>query len=177
MTKETKGMIKTVVVLFAFCLIIATLLAVVNYITAPKIAENDVKARLKSLDGLFENAEYVEIENVYGYSTITGIFEDKNSGGFAFTFATTSPYSSGDMAYSIGIDKNGKITGINKISYMESKNFKDYHTLFIDKNQSEAKEIDAYSGVTYSSKAFKNAIEEAFLTYRDIIKSRTGGEV
>lgn len=157
---------KAIIVLFSFCLIIAVILAAVNLFTAPKIEENNKKAQLDAIDGLIENADF---EQVTGYEnipkTITGIFRDKNGGGFAITFSTTSQYSSGDMQYAVGITADGKIAGIKEISYMESKSYGKYPETFIGKQSSDIDSVDAFSGVTYSSEAFRSALRDTFVAF------------
>lgn len=164
--------VKAIIVLFSFCLIIAVILATVNLLTAPMIEENNKKAQLTAIEGLIEGAVFEQISELDDLpETITGVFKDKNGGGLAITFATTSQYSSGDMQYAVGINSDGRITGIKEIAYMESKDFGQYPETFIGKQSTEIDTTDAFSGVTYSSAAFKSALKDAFAVF-DICNDR-----
>lgn len=166
--------IKSVVVLFACCLVVALLLAGVNTITAPIIDQNNQNAQFAALEGLIPNAQYEEKTGLEGIpETINGIFVDKNGGGAAIVFSATSSYSSGPMQYAVGIDADGKILAIKKIAYMESKDFGSYPESFVGKEYAGIDSVEAFSGVTYSSNAFKASLKDAFTAYYAAI----GGEL
>ena len=78
--------------------------------------------------------------------------------------ATTSAYSNGDMGITVGFDSAGKIAGVALTSYMESKDIgqQTYPAKFVGLDRSGAANVDTVTGVTYSSKAFKKAIQDAF---------------
>lgn len=154
--------VKSVVVLFACCLVVAVLLAGINLITAPIIEENNRIAILNSLEGLIDGAEFDQIEISELPSSITNVFVDTNGGGYAMIFTAKSQYSSSPMQYSVGISREGKITAIKQITYMESKSFGDYPQSFIGADRSESSEAEVFAGVTYSSNAFKSALDDVF---------------
>ena len=158
--------VKSVVVLFACCLVVALLLAGVNTITAPIIDQNNQNAQFAALEGLIPDAQYEEKTGLEGIpQTINGIFVDKNGGGAAIVFSATSSYSSGPMQYAVGIDADGKILAIKKIAYMESKDFGSYPESFVGKEYAGIDSVEAFSGVTYSSNAFKASLKDAFTAY------------
>ena len=158
--------LKSVVVLFACCLVVALLLAGVNMVTAPIIEQNNQNAQFAALEGLIPDAQYEEKTGLEGIpETINGIFVDKNGGGAAIVFSATSSYSSGPMQYAVGIDADGKILAIKKIAYMESKDFGSYPESFVGKEYAGIDSVEAFSGVTYSSNAFKASLKDAFTAY------------
>lgn len=169
-----KDNLKSIIVLFACCLIISLLLAAINLITAPIIKENSLKAQLAALEGLVPNADYEEkigLENLP--SSIEGIFVDKNGGGVAIVFSASSQYSSSPMQYAVGINMDGKIISIKKIVYMESKDFGNYPDSFVGKEYADIDSVDAFAGVTYSSDAFKQGLKDAYAAFY----TATGGEL
>lgn len=154
--------VKSVVVLFACCLTVAVLLAAINLVTAPIIEENDRIAILNSLESLIVNADFEQISTDGLPSSVTNAFVDKNGGGYALIFTAKSQYSSSPMQFSVGISKDGKITAIKQITYMESKSFGNYPERFIGADQSTSAEAEVFAGVTYSSNAFKSALNDVF---------------
>ena len=169
-----KDNLKSIIVLFSCCLVVAILLAAINMITAPIIEENSLKAQFAALEGLVPNADYEQKTDLEGIpDSISGIFVDKNGGGVAIVFSATSSYSSGPMQYAVGIDMDGKIISIKKIAYMESKDFGSYPDTFVGKEYADIDSVDAFSGVTYSSDAFKGGLKDAFTAFYAAI----GGEL
>ena len=161
--------IKSVVVLTLFALIVMALLAGINTVTAPKIAENEYKKMMDSLEGLIPEVsgeDYEQISDLSGYpESVQNVFVDKNGRGIAVIFAVKSQYSSGDMKYSVGFDATGKIVAIKQISYMESKSFGTYYESFVGLVQDSAAEVEVFGGVTYSSNAFKSGLNDAFAAF------------
>lgn len=162
--------VKAVVVLFACCLAVAVLLAGINLVTAPKIEENNRIAMLKSLEGLIEGADFEPLDTDGLPSSVTNAFTDKNGGGYALIFTAKSQYSSSPMQFSVGITEDGKISAIKQITYMESKSFGTYPESFVGSDRSESAEAEVFAGVTYSSNAFKSALDDAFRAFEIITR-------
>jgi len=162
--------IKAVVVLTLFSIIVMVLLAGINTVTEPIIAENDYKKMMDSLNGLIPGVngeDYEQITDLAEYpESVQNVFVDKNGRGIAVIFAVTSQYSSGDMKYSVGFDNDGKIVSVNQISYMESKSFGNYFKDFAGFDQSGAASVEVFGGVTYSSNAFKSGLNDAFEAFK-----------
>lgn len=161
--------IKSVVVLTLFSIIVMVVLAGVNIVTAPLIEKNEYEKMMKSLDGLIpgiNGEDYIQVTDLSGYpESVTNVFVDKDGRGTAVIFAVKTQYSKGNMKYSVGIDPEGKIVSVNQISYMESKSYKTYYKDFSGLDQSGAAGVEVYSGVTYSSNAFKSGLEDAFKAF------------
>lgn len=158
---------RSVIVLTVICLIVAALLAVTNHVTSPVIKETRQQRIADSLKAVLPNSgEYSELELDPETlpSTVKNVYYFEKDGSYAVVLATASAYSNGDMGITVGINADGTIEGIKLTSYMESKDFgkETYPNRFLDKNASGIEGVDAFSGVTYSSKAFKKALADAF---------------
>ncbi len=156
--------VKSTIVLTAICLIVTLILSAVNYVTAPIIKQNADKAVQESLKAVLPSAasfEEVELkENTP--ETVKAVYKDTAGSGFAIALETTSSYSEAPMAITVGISADGIIQNIVITNYSETKDFgADYPNTYVGKDASLAG-VDLVSGVTYSSTAFKNAINDAF---------------
>ncbi len=157
--------VKSIFVLFSICLIISLLLATVNYITAPIIEEAKKKAEIESLSAVLEGAENFEKYELTDDipKTVTGIYKETSGLGYAIALSTKSQYSEDNMLITVGIDSNRVIKGIKITNYTESKELpKSYTQSYVGKD-SKLENIDTYAGVTYSSRAYKDAISDAFV--------------
>ncbi len=155
--------IKSIVVLFSICLVVAVLLATVNYITAPIIEKNALLAEQASLREVLKGAEEFEEMELGGKiaDTVTGVYREKNGLGYVVTVSTSSSYSQSPMTFTVGVTTEGKISDIKITNYSETKDFESYPDSFAGLYSSEIDGVDAYSGVTYSSEAFKAALGDA----------------
>ena len=158
-----KDSIKSIVVLGSICLVVAVLLAAVNYVTAPIIEAAAGAAASESLLVVLPDATgFEEVEKPEGAAdTITGIHRDKGGSGYAVTLSTSSSYSQSPMTFTVGFGADGKIVAVEMTNYAETKNFGDYPQSYVGKD-SALTDVDLAAGVTYSSSAFKAAIEDAF---------------
>ncbi len=156
--------IKSAIVLTAICLVVTLLLGVLNYITAPIIAEANKAATLASFYKVLPEAEdFEEVEMPAGApETVQSIYKDTAGTGYAISLATSSQYSSSDMLITVGIGADGIIKNVVLTSYTESKDFgADYPSTYIGQDSSLSG-VDIVAGVTYSSTAFKNAVQDAY---------------
>lgn len=157
--------VKSVIVLVLICLVVTSLLAGVNHVTAPIIKETQDKIKYESLYEVLPDAQGFEDVALTEEMpvTVTGIFKESSGNGYAVTIATSSQYSNGDMMFTLGIDGEGKITAVKLTQYTESKDFgADYPASYIGIDASSVSGVDTVGGVTYSSEAFKNAVTDAF---------------
>ncbi len=158
--------IKSIIVLTVICLVVTALLAVTNSITKPIIdsaREQKVQASLKTV--LPDAGAFEEIEQLPegAPATVKSVYRAED-GSYAVVLAARSAYSSGDMGITLGVGPDKEIKGIALTSYQESKDFgKDtYPQNYLGRNASDYSEVDSFAGVTYSSKALKAAIGDAF---------------
>ena len=159
---------KSIIVLTVICLVVTALLAVTNYITAPIVTETRAQRISDSLKSVLPDSgdyEEVKLDESELPSTVKSVYYFEKDGSYAVVLAATSAYSNGDMGITVGIGPDGKISGIKLTSYMESKDFGKtvYPESFVGKDAAGAAAADTVSGVTYSSKAFKKALADAFI--------------
>ncbi len=157
--------IKSVIVLTVICLVVTALLAVTNSFTAPIISEARDKKVEESLRAVMPDMYSIRAAELpEGVpSTVKSVYIVDNK-DYAVVLSTTSAYSNGDMGITVGINEAGEIIGIKLTSYFESKDFgrDTYPERFIGKTADAVSGVDAFAGVTYSSKAFKSALADAF---------------
>lgn len=160
-----KENVKSVIVLTALCLVVAVLLSVTNFYTAPIIEANKASEAVGSLAVVMPDAQgFEEITPLPDDTpaTVKNVYKETSGLGYVVVLATTSQYSSDDMGITVGIGTDGKICGVTLTSYAESKDFgAEYPQTYVGAD-SALGGIDTVAGVTYSSTAFKNAITDAF---------------
>ncbi len=154
------------VVLTAICVVVAALLAVVNMITAPVIKANAEKKEQESLIEVMPGAEgFTELTDVELTGRVTGVYKENGGMGCVVFLKTRTSYTKGEeMAITVGIGSDGRITGIKITAYSESRDIgkKTYPSLFVGLDDKESEKVDTVTDVTYSSRAFKEALAEAF---------------
>jgi len=175
-----KDFIMPIIVLSLICLFVSGALAVVNNFTLPKI-EADAVARAKNEMGkIMPSADnFIEIVNINNLPrTITGIFKAADNAGdtLGYLFLISSPGYGGDINIICGVDNNGRIIKTQVLSHTETKGMTD--PVFEDSHQSKyiGKDkmldgIDAITGATVSSNAYKNGIRDSFTAF-EIITSK-----
>ena len=112
--KDIKEIIKTALSLFIICGVAAGLLAGINSVTAPAIAENDLQKANESRKAVFPDAGSFE-ESSTSDGTIYHIaFTDSKKSGYVFT--TSAVGYGGKIKVMTGINIDGTI---NKVSVLE----------------------------------------------------------
>ena len=148
-----------------------------NFITGPMIEANNAGAELAPLLAVMpEGASFGGDALIYSSAdpsastlvnvpaNVLSVYKEANGLGFAIRCTAESSYSESPMEITIGIDAEGKICGIQLDSYSDSVDFRDndanYLTSYIGKDSALA-DVGTVSGATYSSTAFKSAVEGA----------------
>ena len=154
---------KSVITLSVICLILAALLALVNAITAPVIADNERAASEKALlvvypDGSgFEKVELGSYPNMP--KTVTEI--QKSSDGGYVVKLTTSGHKSG-LVIMCGIDPEGTVVGAICLASSETYGKeKTYGDTLIGKDIGSIDAVDTIAGATKTTAAYKNAVKDA----------------
>lgn len=166
--------IKSVIVLTIICIVVGAMLAVTNFVTKPIIDESNRKKSVESCFEVMEDAEDFEEIDLASFdlpSTITNVYKEKNGKGYVFRMKT-SGYKSG-LVIMCGINSEGKITGVKTLASGETAGIgkkteePEYQNQYIGKDQS-LKEVEAISGATITSTAYKKAIQDAFKAYNTV---------
>lgn len=168
-----KEIIKPVLVLVCICLVVSGLLAFVNSVTAPVIADSEEKAAQEAMAQVLSQAdsfEQAELNNPP--QRVTEAYRASNGAGYVFMLSTKG--YGGDMKLICGIKSDGTVEACKTLSHNEtsglgSKTAEDpYRNQYKGKTADTLGEVDAISGATISSTAYKSAIEEAFQAYNQI---------
>ena len=174
MKKSFNEIIKPVLVLVCICLVVTALLAYINSVTSPIIAKAEQEKTEQAMSEVLADAdgfEKLEIENLP--DRVTEVYSAQNGSGYVFML-TTKGYG-GDMKLICGMKADGTIEQCKTLSHAEtsglgSKTAEDpYRNQYSGKNSDTLSEVDAITGATISSNAYKNAIEDAFKAY-DMVK-------
>lgn len=171
-----KNGIKSVLVLTSICLITTLLVALTNHFTAPVIEKNKADAANQSLVQVLTGAkEFDKLEKpADAPESVQDIYMETSGLGFAVTVSVTSSYSKSPLLYTVGVSNEGVITGIVITNYGETKDFgKDTYPKTYVGMDSALNGAELVSGVTYSSAAFRQGIEDVFavLIKMDLIQA------
>ena len=166
-------------VLTVICVIAAVLLTFAHEMTKDRIAEQkDLKFR-KSVELLFGKTESRVVDLKCGIDEVEtiAVTPDKKT---AIQICTDG-YSKDGINILVGIDENGKLSGIEFVSLGETpglgskvRDEEDFRKQFIGYEQSPV-DVDAISGATYSSKGMKHAVETALDVYNANKEAILGG--
>lgn len=174
MKKNFNEIVKPVLVLVCICLVVTALLAYINSVTSPIIAKAEQEKTEQAMSEVLTEAEGfrpVEVDNLP--DRVTEIYSAENGSGYVFML-TTKGYG-GDMKLICGIKSDGTIEQCKTLSHSEtsglgSKTAEDpYRNQYCGKSSDTLSEVDAISGATISSTAYKNAIVDAFKAF-DMVK-------
>jgi len=165
-----KNYIRPVIILVIICLIVGGLLAVINYVTAPVIAENERIAADQTYHAVLPEADtFTELPcDVEG---VTTFLKADNDAGYV-VIAAARGYG-GDVPAAVSFDNDGKIINVIMMDNDETPGLgqkivnPDFYSQFngIDAAEFTIDDIDAISGATISSKAAVKAINRAIEAY------------
>lgn len=173
MKKTFSDIIKPVLVLTCICLVVSLLLAYINTVTSPIIGEAEQKAEQEAMVEVLSEADSFKAIEINALpERVTAVYRAENGSGYVFML-TTKGYG-GDMKLICAIKSDGTIEACKTLSHSEtsglgSKTAEDaYRNQYSGKNADTLSEVDAISGATISSTAYKSAIEDAFAAYEMI---------
>lgn len=154
--------VKSTFVLVSICAVIAVMLALTNYITAPIIMKNENAAANDALLEVLPDGgdfEKLDISTFTLPSTVTDAYSAKN-GGYVFKMTTTG-YSSG-FVIMCGINADGTVSGAVCLSSTETLGYEaTYGKEFVGKNSESIETVDTISGATKTTAAYRLAVKDA----------------
>jgi hypothetical protein len=136
-----------------------------NMYTGPIIEANNAGAANDRLNAVMPGGSAYEdiTATLQGVpASVVEVSMDTSGLGFVIEAQATSQYTgSTPMDIVLGVDATGKICGIELAAHSESLIFgADYPSTYIGQDSALA-DVGLYAGSTFSSTAFKNAVEEA----------------
>ena len=158
-----KSKLMPTIVLSCICIIVALLLAAVNMITAPIIAQLQYEKEQATLAKVYPEGEsFVEISIDGLPSTVTKAYTEKN-GGFVFQITETG-YKSG-LVIMCGISPDGKRTGADFIKSSETLEAeKGLGDSYIGQTLNSFEPV-LTSGATKTTNAYANAVKTALESF------------
>ena len=169
-----KDIVKPIAVLAAICLVVTALLATVNAVTAPIIAEADAKAAAKARQEVLAGAEDFEPLDLTLPEGVTEAYKATNGAGYVFKLETKG--YGGTITMMCGVKADGSIESVQTLSHSETSgigsrvvdNAAGYNKNYAGKTADNYDEVDAVTGATISSKAYKKAVASAFDAYQTV---------
>ncbi len=169
-------------ILFLISVVVTAALSVTYGITKPVIDKNTLEAENKARSAVLKQAEsFTEFDGSWG-DGIVSCFQGEDNTGIAVKVESQS--YGGVLTAMVGVDQDGKITGISVIGHSDTPGLgtkameADYLSQYYGKDQlksdgiRESEEINAVSGATISSDAMYHLVKKALNQY-DLWK---GGE-
>ena len=114
-----KDIVKPIAVLAAICLVVTALLAYINSVTSPIIAEADAKAEAKAQQEVLTEADgFEEITDVTLPDGVTKAVRATNGTGYVFSLKTKG--YGGDINLICGVKSDGSIESVQTLNHSET---------------------------------------------------------
>lgn len=181
--KDAKEIIRTALLLFLICAVSAGILAAVNSVTAPKIAESSAAAAEKSkAEVLPEAKSFEDITLSDGTVCWCGKAEDGTTAGYVFD--TTASSYGGKIELMTGINADGVVTGISiltindtpglgmnakKTEWQEQFSGTDGELTVGNDSETGKNQINAITSATITSRAVTACVNTAREYYNEIL--------
>jgi electron transport complex protein RnfG len=169
--KKKESLASLVIVLAVICLVMATLLGLVNSITEGPIAANNEKTVQDSLQVVLPADAYEEVPYDGTETSVIAVYKAGDEG---YVVEVLSPNGfGGGIDMMTGVDNDGNVTGIAVISHAETSGLgskatdPEWQAQFAGKNGSvtvekDGGEIVAITGSTITSRAICDGVNTAF---------------
>ncbi len=149
------------------CAVCGLLLAVVNSLTAPIIAENQLSTIKSSLEEIYPGGSFTDVTDDYLANDTTGLVDsiyEADGEGYIFECHGVG-YNSSGLSFLIGFNTDGSVSGFvvleqNETSGVGTRYFDDENVAAVE-SISIGDDIPMVSGATLTSNAVKNGIEAA----------------
>lgn len=173
MKTSVKDILKPIIVLGCICLVVTAMLAYINTVTSPIITEAEEKAAAEARMEVLPDAKgftKLDVKNLP--EEITEVYKADNGVGYLFMM-TVKGYG-GDIKLICGVNSDGSINETKTLSHAETSgigsrvvdNESSYRKGYVGKTADNFDEVDAVSGATISSTAYKKAIASVFDAYK-----------
>jgi electron transport complex protein RnfG len=190
----------------AVCIVAAAGLAGTYAFTAERIAIQDREAKAKALRAALPAAkEFVELDRAKdaatyekavaaaGETRLDGLFRavDGSGGQVGWGLMVAPRGYGGPMPMAVGVDRNGKVTGVTIIAHAETPGLgtkavgslggppSPYLAKFVGADASSGfegvRKLDTIQGATKSSRGVKNGVGAAAAVFADVLSKMEGG--
>ena len=165
-----------IIVLVLICVIMSGLLALTNSATAPIIAEAERKANEEArLEVLPDADSFLQVEQAGLPDAVKEVYQAENGVGYTFSLTTQGYGGKNTLKMAVGIDMDGKITGVKVLSHKETAGLgskitadENFYGQFPGLDAAGAAAADTISGATFSSNYYKAAIADAFAAFEQV---------
>lgn len=166
-----KNNIMPSVVLTIICVVASLLLVFAHELTKENIAEQKQIQFNSGVESLFGKTESTLFDDNFGEDKVKAIAVTPD--GKTAIQVVADGYSKGGINILVGIDENGRISGIEFVSLGETpglgskvRDNEDFRKQFYGESQTDVS-LDAISGATFSSKGMKSAVDTALKVYTE----------
>lgn len=184
------GMIKLGLILAAYAVAACTVLAIVNNVTSPVIAENNIKKANEAMKTVFPGADTFEPVDFTGTTksgstSIDSICIAKKDGNTLGAVAQISGPTYEQSTIMVGMDSDGIVTGMRFLENSDTPGFGQnatkpaFYEQFAGKDSSKGfvtgKTFDAISGATITSNGIATMMDDVCSAMVDCLsQSRSG---
>ena len=174
---NNKTLAKSIIVLTVICLVISGALAVVNSFTAPVIAAGAIERENASRQEVLPEAEeFEEITSDVLPESITAAYKGFDASGntVGYVFTAGNKGFDGTIVVMTAIDTEGKIVKVSTIDVTsETKTLggqtaNESYTSQYDGKDENLDGVDAISGATITSTAYKKCVLDSFEAYEAV---------
>lgn len=181
MTKAKSNMMTDfgapIIVLVLICVVMSGLLALTNSATAPIIEAAERKANEEArLEVLPDADSFLQVEQAGLPDAVKEVYQAENGAGYTFSLTTQGYGGKNTLKMAVGIDAEGKLTGVKVLSHKETAGLgskitsdENFYGQFPGLDAAGAAAADTISGATFSSNYYKAAIADAFAAF-DLVK-------
>ena len=182
--KNSKFILKLAAILFAISFICTLLLVLCNALTEDRIAllkkeaENKAKTDVLPVAAAFEDADAKDVAEAY-------IGKDSDGNTVGYCFKTEPNGFGGKITMMVGIDKDGKVSGVKITNLSETPGLgakatdeswlsqftgKDGEIAVVKTGNAKDNEINAISGATITSKAVSQGVNSAINAAKELME-------
>lgn len=162
-----------ITVLVIICVVMSALLALTNNATAPIIAAAEEKANTEARMEVMSAADGFEKVEAQGLpDAVKEVYQATNGAGYVFSLTTTGYGGKNTLKMTVGIDGEGKLTGVKVLSHKETPGLgskitadEGFYGQFPGLDAAGAAAADTISGATFSSNYYKAALADAFTAF------------
>ena len=168
-----KYILKLTITLLFITAVVAGLLGLVNSLTADKIAENTAKKAVDAMQTVLPADAYEEME--VSKDGVSAAYKAENG----YVVRVTRNGFGGAIDMMVGIDLDGKVTGISIISHSETASLgaectrEDFRAQFVGVSEApkvtkDGGTIEALTGATVTSRAVADAVALALEFFKEV---------